>query len=123
MRQYPSFGSSHIDQPREGKAMSRISDKEVRMIVLESKEFAYAAGEKLRDELTNEQAAMLGYYMLANPSNDNLARYCTEVIYPVLQTVLRSEIEAYKDKHNLNDEVDDCSVFKEHRELKPENYK
>ena len=102
MKQYPSFGSSHIDQPREGKAMSRISNSEIRLKVLETKEFAYAAGEKLRDELTNEQAALFGYYMFANPSNDNLARYCLEVIYPVLLTVLNSEVEDYKDKHKLN---------------------
>lgn len=124
MKQYPSFGSSHVDQPREAKPMSRISDSEIRLKVLESKEFAYSAGEKLRDELTNEQAALLGYSLLGNRHQDNFALYAREIIYPILKKVLENEIEDYKDKHSLNnDEMDDCSEFKNHREENPEMYK
>lgn len=101
----------------------KLSESEIKQIVLESKEFAYAAGEKLRDELTNEQAALLGYYMLVNPSSENLARYCTEIIYPIMSAVLVSEVEYYKDKHCLNEKMDDCSAFKNHREENPEMYK
>jgi hypothetical protein len=113
MEQRPSFGSSHIDQPREAKPMNRISDSEIRLKVLESREFAYAAGEKLRDELTNEQAAVLGYYLFTNPSNENLAKYCMEVIYPILSKVLYNEIEDYKDKNSIAYEPGDCSAFEE----------
>lgn len=92
-------------QPREAKPMSRISDSEIRLKVLESKEFAYAAGEKLRDELTNEQAALLGYYILAFPSpdEDEAFKICAwNILSPILKQVLESEIESYKDKHDLN---------------------
>ena len=109
-------------QPREGKAMSRISDNEIRLIVLESKEFAYAAGEKLRDELTNEQAALLAYYMLAGGLGEKFLAYAIGVLQPILKKALDSEIEDYKYKHDLNEEPDDCSAFKEHRELNPEDY-
>ena len=111
-------------QPREGKAMSRISDNEIRLKVLESKEFAYAAGEKLRDELTNEQAALLAYYMFTGQIKSPTFLSCAlEILQPLLKHALDREIEDYKYKHDLNDETDDCSAFKEHRELNPENYK
>ena len=94
-------------QPREAKAMKRISDSEIRLKVLESKEFAYAAGEKLRDELTNEQAALLGYYLLAKDvdtvfDSEMFHDHAWDILYPLLKQVLDSEIEDYKDKHELN---------------------
>ena len=89
--------------------MSRISDSEIRLKVLESKEFAYAAGEKLRDELTNEQAALLGYFLFAKHRLDErefniepFNSYVLDVLYPILKKVLKSEVEDYKDKHELN---------------------
>jgi hypothetical protein len=103
--------------------MTRISDSEIRLKVLESKEFAYAAGEQLRDELTNEQAAMIGYYIFTGGGNDKLLPYLLDILCPIMSKVLDSEIEDYKDKHSLNDEMDDCSAFKNHREENPELYK
>ena len=90
-------------QPREAKPMSRISDSEIRLKVLESKEFAYAAGEKLRDELTNEQAATLARYIFAQDAPlESFKFYALEVLCPILMQVLDSETESYKDKHDLN---------------------
>ena len=103
--------------------MIRISDSEIRLKVLESKEFAYAAGENLRDELTNEQAALLGYFIFTRTHSSAFNLCAWDILYPLLKKTLDSEIEAYKDKHNLNDETDDCSDFKEHRELNPDHYK
>jgi hypothetical protein len=96
-------------QPREAKPMSRISDSEIRLKVLESKEFAYAAGEKLRDELTNEQAALLGYYLFSGLSPAYFDNNAYEIIYPILKKVLESEIESYKDKHDLNYDPEELS--------------
>ncbi len=105
--------------------MARISDSEIRLKVLESPEFAYAAGEKLRDELTNEQAALMAHRLFSVLSRFDLSfgDYAAEIIMPILKQVLEIEIEAYKDKHCINDEVDDCSAFKEHRDTNPERYK
>ena len=89
-------------QPREAKPMSRISDSEIRLKVLESKEFAYAAGEKLRDELTNEQAALMGYQLFSGLPIAYFENSSYEILAPILRTVLDSEIESYKDKHDLN---------------------
>ena len=109
-------------QPKEGKAMNRISDSEIRLKVLESKEFAYAAGEKLRDELTNEQATLLAHYLFARSDIGKFNEVALAATYPLLKQVLDSETEDYKYKHNLNEEPDDCSAFKEHRDLNPERY-
>ena len=90
-------------QPRDGKAMTRISDSEIRRKVLESKEFAYAAREKLRDELTNEQAALLSYYLFMGGQHESkLLSYVLDTFQPILEKVLKSEVEEYKDKHELN---------------------
>lgn len=83
--------------------MSRISGSEICLKVLESKEFAYAAGEKLRDELTNERAALLAYYLFTGgQSETKLLSYVLDTFQPILKKVLDSEVEDYKDKHELN---------------------
>lgn len=89
-------------QPREGKAMNRISDSEIRLKVLESKEFAYAAGEKLRDNLENEQIALLAHYLFASKDIEKASAYALDILRPILKRTLDSEVEEYKDKHELN---------------------
>jgi hypothetical protein len=109
MKQYSSVGSSHIDQPREGKPSMTISDREIKHKVLESKEFAYSAGEQLRDNMTNEQAALIAYYLFNEcPGVDSIhrkidiGRLTIEHFGILLKKVLDSEIEAYKDKHGIS---------------------
>ena len=106
------------------KMSMKMSDSEIRLKVLESKEFAYAAGEQLRDNLTNEQAALLGYYLFGKAgSPDDFYIYALECIAPIMKQVLNSEIDDYNDRHCINEETDDCSAFKEHLDMNPERYK
>lgn len=82
--------------------MARISDSEIRLKVLESPEFAYSAGEWVRDNFDNEQAALLAYYLYASKDIEKAAAYALEILRPSLKHALEVEIDAYKDKHELN---------------------
>ena len=101
----------------------KMSDKEIRNKLLESddpKGWKYSIGEQMRDNLTNDQAAMLAYYVYICDMA-NLGRYFEEIMGPTIRKTMINEIERYKDKHSMNDEQDDCSAFKEHRDLNPES--
>lgn len=107
-----------------------LSDKEIRNKLLESDDPAgwkYSIGEQMRDNLTNEQAAMLAYYYYRALKYDlqygdviSLARYFMEIMGPVIEKTMDNEIEKYKEKHDITYGQDDCSSYKEHRDLTEE---
>ena len=102
--------------------MSRISDSEIRNKILDSDDpvgWKYSIGEQMRDNLTNEQAAMLAYLFYAG-DYCNLGHYFGEIMAPVIRRTMLNEIERYKDTHEITIGRDDCSAYKEHRDLTEE---
>ena len=75
-RQESSFGSSHIDQPREAKPTGYKGPTFAEMVM--SKKFGERFNESIADNLTDEQAGLLGYYLFYG-RNDDAARYMAEL--------------------------------------------
>ena len=102
--------------------MAVISDREIRNKLLESddpKGWKYSIGEQMRDNLTNEQAAMLAYFFYVG-DRMGLGHYFIEVMGPAIEKTMASEIERYKDTHDITVGRDDLSAYKEHRDLTEE---
>ena len=104
------FKDTDYGAPPEPKSTSRVmSDNEIKQVVLESKEFAYAVGEKLRDCLTNEQASLIAYYMLrgvrvgekVDDHMRDLGILITEELKPIIKKTLDNEIKEYKNKNDI----------------------
>lgn len=84
--------------------MSIMSDKEIRQILLESNDQAgwkYSIGEQMRDNLTDDQAAMLARYYYDSFASDELAMYFDEIMGPIIEKTMKNEIERYKLSHSI----------------------
>jgi hypothetical protein len=84
MNQYPSFGSSHIDQPREPKGHYRDMN---RAEALESDQFRLMVGEQVRDKLEDMEVAIMAYYM-EKRDDEALGRYVRETLKPVVESCI-----------------------------------
>ena len=105
------FKDTDYGAPPEPKSTIRgMSDNEIKQVVLESSDFAYSVGEALRDNLTNEQAALIAFYMLRNVRvgekledfQRDLGILVIEELKPIVEKTMKFEIEEYKIKHNIN---------------------
>lgn len=95
--------------------MLTISDKEIRQKLLESndpKGWNYSIGEQMRDNLTDDQAAMLAYHYYRGDITA-LVEYFREIIGPIIEKAMAREIEQYKEKNDIIYGRDDCSAYKE----------
>ena len=83
--QEPSFGSSHIDSPRE-VAPSR-PFRRPRQEILESDAFRLRFGDRVRDRLGDLDCAVLAVY-LDTPDWLAAGRYLADLLRPVMNGVV-----------------------------------
>ena len=95
-KQEPSFGSSHIDSPREERRVNRNLDRNViKDNLIESSEFGRRFNEAITDNLTDEQAAILGYYLIHDRWQD-ATRYFAEIMACHAKWVLEKMADEYQ---------------------------
>ena len=99
MEQRPSFGSSHIDQPRHSEDMSAREIEEQRIRILESAKFAESLETCLenREEhdseastftFTRSEIGILGYY-LGLGDKEALYRFLKELMGKDIENIVR----------------------------------
>ena len=97
MKQYPSFGSSHIDQPSDCGAMSAREIEAKRIRILESDRFAErlelnlcnrATADTSVETFSREEIGIIGYY-LGMCDKDGLYRYLKELMGKDIESIVR----------------------------------
>lgn len=86
---------------------------------LESRKFAMHFGDRMRDELSDEHAAMLAYY-IENRDDAEVGRLLREIFRPHIKEVLEFMEETDPEPRPARGDIE---AFKEHRDLNPELYK
>ena len=95
-KQEPSFGSSHIDSPREITSRNPNLDRKViEESISESSRFGARFNELISDYLTDEQAAVIGYYLVHDRAND-ATRYFAEVMGPHAKWLIKKMADEYR---------------------------
>lgn len=114
---YPSFGSSHIDQPKHVQEMTRDEEDELFDATLERDDVAEMVWEAIIDEIDKEHAkeivnvlfrlngTRMGDFMEAGRL---IHRATFKRVHKIIDDA-SSETDMSKD--------DDCSAYKEHRDL------
>lgn len=97
--QYPSFGSSHIDQPKDCGTMSDREQEMRRAKILEGSEFSERLEEVLSDRtlhrisiemqtFSREEVGLIGYY-IGHADKDGLYRFLKELIGKDIESIIR----------------------------------
>jgi hypothetical protein len=99
MTQYPSFGSSHIDQPKDRGVMNDREIEAQRIRVLESAKFAEWLEERMADRgvhadvdpagtFSRSEIGIIGYYV-GMADKDALYRYLKELMGGEIENIVR----------------------------------
>lgn len=99
MNQYPSFGSSHIDQPKDPGFMTEREIQAQRQRILESAKFAEWLEESMADRgvhadvdpagtFSREEIGIIGYY-IGLADKDALYRYMKELMGGEIENIVR----------------------------------